>query len=893
MEEKDLSVVETTSQEVTSDVVSEKVNQDAVVENVPEVTEAQATTPAKDAPVVEEKPAEEAKVKKDRSADYFSMTINKYGITGAIAVVGFALAFFFLIQEIKLFEIFQAMIDKVAGGTPVVEVLQANLLYIIPLAVFLVGVLILAITGIVTLWSKKCRFIDESVFISFALVIGLLVQIVMEQVASKQDLIGLFIFLGLTVVLLLVRVLMYKPNMSIAQMRGYQTAKASFGSYSKVFSNKFYPLLTIALACVAAAFVCIVFFVPAATNALNNQDVATKFAILMGISGAGYLVGMIVRCVRKRVNMIDLVAALLGVVGLTIIGLSVYMGLSGGEGFDLAVATKPLAMGVVSLVVSIISMIVLGVCTYVPIEAKHEEFVNLKCIANDVIFEEPVEEEPAEEEPVEEPVEEEQVEEEPAEEVAEEPVEEPAVEEVVEEPIEEVVEEQVEEEEPAVATKFCTECGAPVQEEDKFCPQCGFSFVPVEEEPVEESVEELKSDEVAVEEVAEEPVEEVANVSEEDMQAINDKLDKLENSIAALSALDNNDHEKRIVALEQNTNTINSMNERIDKIELNVQRILDLLLAGAVVTATDQPVEEPAEEVEEEPVPATPVVVPVSKPKLSTNWQAEVEDDSRVKPKFSFEMKMRLADDDIKSFYSEIKNELLSYGIKNRISRFRENFNKGRNQIARFAINGKTLVLYLAIDPDSLDESYYHHKSCLDKKGAQDVPTMLKIRSKVAVKKAKQLIELICESLVIKKKPKYEPEDFAAQFSLDGYTTVECKGLDYLVVGDIDLGQAMQLPDGLASQLIEVVEGDEAVFNPITATVSVDALMENFEDGDVVDIESVRAKGLCDADCNYLEIVEGQRLNKKLRVFANEYNPDAVKMICIAGGEAFLIVDPQ
>ncbi len=889
MEEKDMKVEEISSQEVKSDevqadIVCEEVAQDATAENAPEVTIAQEPTPAEDAPVAEEKPAVEEKVKKERSADYFSMTINKYGITGAIAVVGFALAFFFLIQEIKLFEIFQAMIDKVAQGTPVLEVLQANLAYVIPLAIFLVGVLTLAITGLVTLWSKKCRFIDEAVFISFALVIGLLVQIVIEQVASKQDLIGLFIFLGLIVLLLLVRVLMYKPKMSIAQMRGYQTAKANFGSYSKVFHNKFNTMLTIALACVAATFISIIFLVPAAREALNDQAVATKFTILMGIGGVGYIVGMIIRCVRKRVNMIDLVAALLGVVGIVIVGMSIYIGMSGGEGFNLEAAMKPLIMGVVCLVVSIISMFILGACTYVPIEAKHEEFVNLKCIENDVIFEEPVEEEPAEEvaeEPVEEVVEEPA--EEPVEEVAEELVveEEPIEEPVDEESVEEVVE-PVEE-----PTRYCTECGAPVHEDDKFCPECGFSFIPAEE-AVEEQVEEVAAEPV----VEEEPADEVANVSEEDMQAINDKLDKLESSIAALSALDNNDHEQRIVALEQNTNTINSMNERIDKIELNVQRILDLLLAGAVVTATQaaEPVEEP---VEEEPIEEIPAVVPAAKPKLSTNWQAEVEDDSRVKPKFSFEMKMRLADDDIKSFYSEIKNELLSYGIKNRISRFRENFNKGRNQIARFAINGKTLVLYLAIDPDSLDESYYHHKSCLDKKGAQDVPTMLKIRSKVAVKKAKQLIELICESLVIKKKPKYEPEDFASQFSLDGYTTVECKGLDYLVVGDIDLGQAMQLPDGLASQLIEVVEGDEAVFNPITATVSVDALMENFEDGDVVDIEAVRAKGLCDADCNYLEIVEGQRLNKKLRVFANEYNPDAVKMICIAGGEAFLIVDPQ
>lgn len=880
MEEKEMTVDKVIDQDITSDIVIGEINEEVNKESAEDIVVseesnkelAEETINLEQTAVVEPvvQPStetvveSEVKGKKERSADYFSMTINKYGIAGALAVVGFTLAFFFLIQKIKLFEIFQGMLDKINAGTPILEVLQANLTYVIPMAIFLVSIIALVVAGVVTMWSKKCCFIDEAVFISLALAVGLLIQISIEKVASTQDLVGLFVFLGITVIMLILRVLMYKPKMSIAQMRGYQTAKANFGSYSKVFRNKFNIFLPIAMSLVAVTFVSIIFFVPAAQTALDDQAVATKFAILMGIGGVSYIVGVIVRCIRKRVNMIDLVAVLLGVVGVAIVGMSVYIAMSGSNGFDMTTAMKPMIMGVVCLVASIISMIVLGACTYVPIEAKHDEFVNLKCIADNVIFED-TQEEPVEETP-----------EEPVEEVVEEPV----VEEVVEEPVaEEVVEEPVQE---PSTKRYCPECGAPVDVEDKFCGECGYNFDPsaIKEEPVEEE---------PIEEVVEEPVVEVATVTEEEMQGINNKLDKLEDSIVALSALDNTNHEQRIVALEQNANTIASMNERIDRIEQNVQRILELLLAGTVANA----VANIGDEVVEEPVEEEPVVPVATKPKLSTNWQEEVEDSSRVKPKFSFEMKLRLADDDIKSFYSEIKNELMSYGIKNRISRFRENFNKGRNQIARFAINGKTLVLYLAIDPDSLDESYYHHKSCLDKKGAQDVPTMLKIRSKVAVKKAKQLIELICESLVIKKKPKYEPVDYASQFTLDGYTTVECKGLDYLVVGDLDLGQAMQLPDGLASQLIEVVEGDEAVFNPITATVSIDTLMENFEDGDVVDIESVRAKGLCDIECNYLEIVEGQRLNKKLRVFANEYNPDAVKMICIAGGEAFLIVDPQ
>ena len=273
-------------------------------------------------------------------------------------------------------------------------------------------------------------------------------------------------------------------------------------------------------------------------------------------------------------------------------------------------------------------------------------------------------------------------------------------------------------------------------------------------------------------------------------------------------------------------------------------------------------------------------------------WIATADQDSRIKPKMSFEMRLRVADPDIKKFYTDIKNELLSYGIHDRISRHRENFNQGRINICRMVINGKTLKIYLAVDPESIDKRYFHHTDVGHRKGLVELPTMINVRSKVAARKVMELITLMMESLVISKKP-YEPHDFAKDLTVDGVTTVECKGYDYLVEKSMTLDKAKEYPDNFAGQLIEMVEDNEYQERFIKTTLTLDDIAAKFKDGDVVDIDKVRELGLGPANSNFLSVKESKKISKKFKVYANEYTPDAVKMICLSGGEAFLVIQPE
>lgn len=341
----------------------------------------------------------------------------------------------------------------------------------------------------------------------------------------------------------------------------------------------------------------------------------------------------------------------------------------------------------------------------------------------------------------------------------------------------------------------------------------------------------------------------------------------------------------------------------------------------------DEPVVEPVAEVIEEPKdePVQPVVQTVYVPiddrddeeikerleSIETNLVAlmnqnkddddddedddedeEEEDISAIKsvrPRFTYITKLRLASDDIKKFYSELKNELLSYGFRNRISKTKENFNHSRDTKARIVINGKTLKLYLALDPKELDEKYYHHKDMSEKRGVAEIPTLMPVRSKLAVKKAKELIAKIAEASQLEKKPRYKEKDFTEELSPEGMTLAERKGYGYLVRDAFTLEQAEALPDELAEQLADVYTEENKFMRFIKTSVSLDDIVAQFDDGDVVTIDSIREGGIGVQNANYLIIEDGQLVNKKLKVYVDEITPNAVKMIALAGGEVYRI----
>ena len=113
----------------------------------------------------------------------------------------------------------------------------------------------------------------------------------------------------------------------------------------------------------------------------------------------------------------------------------------------------------------------------------------------------------------------------------------------------------------------------------------------------------------------------------------------------------------------------------------------------------------------------------------------------------SFEAKLIQSRPNVKQYYSELKNALLSYGgTKSRISWAADSFSNERTPIAKINVKTRTLELYLALDPASLEEdSVYKGQDVGNKKKYADTPFRYKIRSPRKLKWALELVQRTCE----------------------------------------------------------------------------------------------------------------------------------------------------
>ena len=102
--------------------------------------------------------------------------------------------------------------------------------------------------------------------------------------------------------------------------------------------------------------------------------------------------------------------------------------------------------------------------------------------------------------------------------------------------------------------------------------------------------------------------------------------------------------------------------------------------------------------------------------------------------------------EEVQGYYSAIKNQMISYRkISSRVSFQYDTFRKGRSALARLGMKGKTLVLYLALNPRDFINSKYYAKNVGGVKKYADTPTMVKVKSNRGLKYAFELINKLLD----------------------------------------------------------------------------------------------------------------------------------------------------
>ncbi len=112
---------------------------------------------------------------------------------------------------------------------------------------------------------------------------------------------------------------------------------------------------------------------------------------------------------------------------------------------------------------------------------------------------------------------------------------------------------------------------------------------------------------------------------------------------------------------------------------------------------------------------------------------------------------------------------------------------------------------------------------------------------------------------------------------------------DELLSIDVQRAEAM-LSDSVAKTLIRKSEGSTVTSGRRKCIVNVDTISEHFSAGEVVDINSLKERGLIPEDAGQVKVLGRGTLDKPLKIYANRYSLSAVKMIALTGGEANKVV---
>lgn len=214
--------------------------------------------------------------------------------------------------------------------------------------------------------------------------------------------------------------------------------------------------------------------------------------------------------------------------------------------------------------------------------------------------------------------------------------------------------------------------------------------------------------------------------------------------------------------------------EKLDY-ERIAQRVAQLLSANALTLSASAPEEIAVTAVKREAEQAVPAPRPA--PLKPVAVVTPPDDLHTTRLKRSFAAKIIESEEGVKSFYSELKNELLSYAkVTSQINWANDRFSFAHETVAKIGVRGKTLCLYLALNPDEFPETVYHQKFAGDTKMYEKTPMMVKIKSGVALKRAIRLVGLLLErSGAVKEERK--PVDYAAQYAYRSEEQLLAEGL--------------------------------------------------------------------------------------------------------------------
>lgn len=381
-----------------------------------------------------------------------------------------------------------------------------------------------------------------------------------------------------------------------------------------------------------------------------------------------------------------------------------------------------------------------------------------------------------------------------------------------------------------------------------------------------------------VEKTEKEKIEESINVLEERKEDIVKKL------------IEQKEPEVEEIAEENNVEEVSAVEEKIEAEEVIEEPVAE----------TEKVVEEaPASTLIETPVVEETSEVVVNKKSSGKQYGIVDEMPEKKNPRRGrfFDIKLASSPENIKKLFSEIINKFRSYGVSPRFGKMKVTLKVEKDIIGRLFFKAKQLILCLPLDPRSekYNAEVYKQIDLSDKKGYEEVPFGMKISTKKSARFAMGLIDEVAKNYNLTEKENFSPIDYVEKYP-NIYSNFEQLGYGWMLKEEVVREEADIWPDSFAEKIILIQPLHEKMpKRVIREDVRIEEFNNRYTDTkERVDIVRLKESGIVSDEANYLVVKASARINKPFSVYAHEFEPDAVKMICMAGGQAYkLVFDPD
>lgn len=165
--------------------------------------------------------------------------------------------------------------------------------------------------------------------------------------------------------------------------------------------------------------------------------------------------------------------------------------------------------------------------------------------------------------------------------------------------------------------------------------------------------------------------------------------------------------------------------------------------APVVVEVKPEPKPEPVVEIKKAATPVVEVkpVIVEEKEAVVEEGPALTESGKKVIIRIPFEERMQVASKELLDNYNELKNYILAFGVKSRISNSGDTFRLHTETYVKITIAGKGLKLYYALDPKTYADTTIPVGDVGHKGIYTEIPAVFKVKSPLSVKRAKLLVD--------------------------------------------------------------------------------------------------------------------------------------------------------